>query len=112
MVLIVIVLIAFFATLLAKMGPAYLSYYQVRSVMERVVAKPDLQGAGARQVLSALSSQLNIDGIRTISTKDFKVQRENNEVLLVLDYQVQEHLGFNVDVLMHFHHQVPFPTAP
>ncbi|NBC49722.1 MAG: DUF4845 domain-containing protein [Gammaproteobacteria bacterium] len=111
-ILIVLALAAFFVTLLVRMGPSYMTYFQVRSLMDRVMEKPELRGAGTRQVLAAVSRQLYIDGVRTVDKSDFQIKREGNEVFLVLDYQAQEHLGFNVDVLMHFEHRVPFPPRP
>lgn len=108
-ILILLALAVFFVALLVKMGPAYMTYFQVRAMMDRVMEKPDLQGAGTRQILSAMSRQLSIDGIRTVEQSDFAVKREGSEVYLVLDYQAQTHLGFNVDVLMHFTHRTPFP---
>ncbi|WP_200346949.1 DUF4845 domain-containing protein [Halochromatium glycolicum] len=111
-ILIVLALAAFFVTLLVRMGPSYMTYFQVRSLMDRVIEKPELRGAGTRQVLAAVSRQLYIDGVRTVDKSDFQIKREGNEVFLVLDYQAQEHLGFNVDVLMHFEHRVPFPPRP
>lgn len=111
-ILILIALIVFFATLVAKMGPSYMTYFQVRAVMDRVMADPELRGGGTRQVLEALSRQLYIDGVRSIEKSDFHVKREGNEVYLVLDYEAQTHLGFNVDALMHFDYRVPFPPRP
>jgi hypothetical protein len=112
MVMIVSVVIVFFATLAAKMGPAYMTYFQVRSAMDKVVARPDMRGENVRQVIPALLTQINLDSIYSVGKKDFKISRDGSQVLLVLDYDVQEHIGFNVDVLMHFDYQVPISTQP
>lgn len=107
--LLILALVIFFVTLAIKMVPAYLTYYQVRSVMERVVDKPELRGAGAREVLAAVDRQLNIESIRSVGRDDFGFERSGDEVVLALDYEVREHIGFNVDVLMQFDHQVVLP---
>ncbi|MEA3640046.1 MAG: DUF4845 domain-containing protein [Lamprobacter sp.] len=77
--------------------------------MERVVERPELANAGPRAVLAAVTRQLGIDNLRSVEAKDFHVTREGEETLLSVDYQVQEHIGYNVDVLMHFQHAVRQP---
>nr|WP_242479092.1 DUF4845 domain-containing protein [Lamprobacter modestohalophilus] len=77
--------------------------------MERVVERPELAGAGSRAVLAAVTRQLGIDAVSSVDAKDFHLSREDEDTLLNLDYQVQQHVGLNVDVLMHFEHSVALP---
>jgi hypothetical protein len=107
--LIVLVLVVFFISLAIKMVPSYMTYFQVRGVMDRVVEKPEIRGAGAREVLSAIGRQLDVDGVRSVTTKDFGLERARDATMLVLDYSVQQHIGLNVDVVMHFDHRVELP---
>jgi hypothetical protein len=107
--LIALVLVVFFVSLAIKMVPSYVTYFQVRSVMERVVEKPDLRGAGAREVLAAVARQLDIEGIRSVEAKDFGLERVKDAAVLVVDYSVEQHIGLNVDVVMHFDHRVELP---
>lgn len=108
-VLVVLLLVVFFVSLGIKMAPSYLTYYQVRNIMERVVERPELAGAGSRAVLAAVTRQLGIDAVSSVDAKDFHLSREGEDTLLNLDYMVQQHVGFNVDVLMHFEHSVALP---
>lgn len=108
-VLVVLLLVVFFVNIGIKMAPSYLTFFQVRGAMERVVERPEMVGAAPRAVLAAVTRQLGIDGVRSVDTKDFRVTREGDDILLSLDYQVQEHIGLNVDVLMHFEHAVALP---
>lgn len=108
-VLLVLLLVVFFVNLGIKMLPSYLTFLQVRSLMERVVERPELVGGGSREVLGAVRRQLGIDSLRSVDTQDFRVFRDGEEILLGVDYQVQKHIGFNVDVLMHFDHSVVLP---
>ncbi|MBK5941699.1 DUF4845 domain-containing protein [Halochromatium roseum] len=108
-VLVVLLLVVFFVSLGIKMAPSYLTYFQVRNIMERVVERPELAGAGSRAILAAVTRQLGIDAVSSVDAKDFHLSREGEDTLLNLDYQVQQHVGFNVDVLMHFEHSVVLP---
>lgn len=107
--LIVLVLVVFFINLAINMVPSYMTYFQVRGVMDRVVEKPELRGAGARDVLAAIARQLDIEGVRSVATKDLALERVGDASELVLDYSVQQHVGLNVDVVMHFNHRVELP---
>lgn len=108
-VLVVALLVVFFVSLGIKMLPSYLSFMQVRSVMDRVVERPELAGAGPRAVLAAITRQLGIDNLRAVDKQDFSVSREGEDTLVSVDYQVQQHIGLNVDVLMYFEHSVVLP---
>lgn len=104
--LLAVVLVAFFVNLGIKMLPSYLTFFQVRTVMERVASRPELLGAGPRPVLEAILRQLSIDKARTVGGEDFDVERDGGETRLRVAYEVQRPIGLNVDVLMRFQHSV------
>jgi hypothetical protein len=108
MVMIGLVLIVFFATLAIRMVPAYATYWQVRSVMERLHEKPEAVAGGRGTILRALDSQLYIEGIRAVGRRDFSVAKGSRGLELTVDYEVRKHLFFNVDVIMHFTHTTVF----
>lgn len=104
--LLALVLVVFFVNLGIKMLPAYLTFYQLSNLMDRVAAKPELRGSGPRPVLEAVLRQLSIDNLRAVDSEDFSVERDGAETRLRVAYQVQKPIGLNVDVLMHFEHVV------
>jgi hypothetical protein len=104
--LLALVLVAFFVTLGIKMLPSYLTFYQVRTLMDRVAAKPELRGSGPRPVLEAVLRQLSIDNVYSVRSEDFSVERDGDETRLRVAYQVQKPIALNVEVLMHFEHAV------
>ena len=107
--LILMVLIIFFATLAIRMAPAYITFLQVRSVMDNLHQKPEVVEGGPRKIMTTLSNQLNIEGIRVVSPGDFNLAKGKQGLELSLAYEVREHLFFNVDVVMRFAHQTVFP---
>jgi len=104
--LLAVVLVAFFVNIGIKMLPSYLTFFQVRTVMERVAAKPELLESGPRPVLEAILRQLSIDNVRSVGIEDFSVEREGGKTRLLLAYEVEKPIGLNVDVLMRFEHAV------
>lgn len=108
--LIVIVLVVFFVHAAIAMVPAYAGYWQVRSIMDRMPEKPEVIAQGPRSILQNLGTQLNINNVRSVSGKDFKLERAEDGLNLKLSYQVREHLIANVDVIMTFDHEVLLET--
>ncbi|WP_156427583.1 DUF4845 domain-containing protein [Thiohalocapsa sp. ML1] len=105
-VMIIIVLVVFFANLAIAMFPAYATFWQVRGIMDRLQEKPDVIAQGPRGIMSSLSSQLGINSIRDVGTQQFKLERDPDGINLIADYEVRKHLFFNVDVVMAFDHKV------
>jgi hypothetical protein len=109
-IMIVIVLVVFFANLAIVMAPSYATFWQVRSMMDGLVERDDILAKGARGISNSLSSQLNVNSIRDLRVGDFKLERIQGGHNLILDYEVRKHLFFNVDVVMDFAHQVELKT--
>jgi len=108
MVMIGLVLIVFFATVAIRMVPSYATYWQIRSVMERLHEKPEAVAGGRGTILRALDDQLYIEGIRAVGRRDFNVVKGSRGLEVSVDYEVRKHLFFNVDVIMHFTHTTVF----
>jgi hypothetical protein len=102
--LVVIVLVVFFATIAINTVPSYVTFWQVRSVMESLHEKPDVVAGGARKILNAIDAQLNIEGIRSVKGRDFKIAKAGDGLQVTVDYDVRKHLFFNVDIIMSFAH--------
>ncbi|MCF7991968.1 MAG: DUF4845 domain-containing protein [Thiohalocapsa sp.] len=104
--MIIVALVAFFATLAFKMAPSYINFLQVRSVLEGMHHKPDIVERGPRAILNSVSHQLLLNDVRSITHKDFKLERLPEGLRLVVDYESRAHVLFNVDVVMHFNDSV------
>lgn len=105
-VMMIIVLVVFFANLAIAMAPAYVTFGQVRGIMDRLQERPEVIAQGPRGIMSSLGSQLGVNNIRDLGTQDFKLERDPDGLNLILDYEVRKHLFFNVDVVMAFDHAV------
>jgi len=103
-VMIVIVLIVFFGNLAVNMLPEYLNFLQVRSSMAALHTKEDVLSGGPRKMMSAISSQLYINNVRSVKNDSFSFERTKTGWLATVDYDVQKHILANVDVVMHFVH--------
>ena len=106
-ILVLIALVAFFMTLLFKLGPAYMGFWTIRSIMENVGTQAQSFEGGAREISMAIGRQLDVNGVSQVTTKDFVIRRADEGLYKVtLEYEQREHLFFNVDAVLTFTHQV------
>ncbi len=101
-------LAAFFITILLKMGPAYLNYWTIRTIMTEVAKQPQMIEGGPRGILNAVGKRMDINNLRDRSVKDdFAIEKvDNNVYSLILSYEDRRHLFFNVDAVAMFDYQV------
>lgn len=110
--LLMLAAVGFVIMVLVKLGPSYMTFLTVRSVMEDVKEDPnafaDRQGRG---IIKALTRRLEVNDVRTVHRKDFKMTRQRDSMDLSVNYEVREHLAWNVDVVLIFEHQVNIPIS-
>ncbi len=109
-IMVIIGLVIFFGVLLFKMGPSYMSFLQVRSAMESVAEKPDVIAKGTGAIRSSLANILYINDVRNVDPKLFKITKERKAYTVSIEYEVREHLFFNVDAVMRFAHALELET--
>jgi hypothetical protein len=103
-----VVLAAFFATILVKLTPIYVSNWTVRSVMEEVAHAKDGLDDGKKGIREQLRRRLEVNDVTTVGANDFSVEEAPDGTYdLVVDYEVRVHLFFNIDAVVSFHHEVP-----
>ena len=108
LLLILIALAAFFGTIALKVGPLYLNFWTVRSIMEEAAQQLDpAQDGGARGIVMGIEKRLYINSIENIKGRDFEIERLDGQRFQVsLAYEERVHLFFNVDAVVAFNHQI------
>jgi hypothetical protein len=96
--------------LAAKLGPSYMQFATVKSVMNGIQTDPELVGKSPREISSALSKRLDVNSVRGVSEKDFKLVPAGSRRELVVAYEVREHVVANIDAVMAFNHRVALPA--
>ena len=104
--LFLIVLAIVIVTLVMKLGPVYLQYFEIRSIMHNVTENPDLLKKGRHGVMRSIEDRLYLNYIENVTKNDFKLKKAENGYQLSVNYEVREHLLANLDALMTFSHQV------
>lgn len=106
--IVLIALAAFFGTIVFKVGPLYLNFWTVRSIMEEAAQQIDpTQEGGARGIVTSIEKRLYVNSIGNIKGSDFQIERVDERRFRVsLAYEERVHLFFNVDAVVAFNHQI------
>ncbi len=111
-VMIMLAAVGFVMMVIVKLGPSYMTYMTVKSVMSDVQADPkafaDRQGRG---IIKSLTRRLEVNDVRSVDSKAFKLTRKDGGMDLSVDYEVREHLVGNVDVVLVFKNAVTIPNS-
>ncbi|RKT47225.1 DUF4845 domain-containing protein [Thiocapsa rosea] len=106
-ILVILSLVIFFVTLLFKLGPAYMGFWTIKSVMDNVAEQSTPISGGAREIANQIGKRLDINNVDQVSAKDFKIRRTGENLYEVtLDYEQRQHVFFNIDTVLTFAYQV------
>jgi hypothetical protein len=97
-------------TLAVRLGPSYMQFMTVRSVMNDMSKDPELQGKGRTQVLNSLSSRLDVNAVEGLPQDAVTMEQDGVTRELVADYEVRTPVVANVDAVVSFNYRVTLPN--
>ncbi|UTW45520.1 DUF4845 domain-containing protein [bacterium SCSIO 12696] len=103
--LLIIGIVAFFLLCAFRVGPLYLDNSFVGSSLKKL-QDDDLTRMSNSEIRSQISRYFTVDGVRDISTKQIKIDRKSNSVVLSLDYEKRVEFLGNLDVVVRFSHKI------
>lgn len=105
--LVIGMLIVYFAVTAFKIAPVYLDDYQVRKVLESVAKEYNDGSVTKSQIKEIISKRFNINNINTIGPKDILIEEDKGQTTLSLDYEVRTPMFYNIDAVLSFSHHIP-----
>ena len=100
--LIVILIIGGTATMAIRTVPHYIDFYTMVSVVE-ALPKNEVHVMSKQKIRDSLKKRFKINNIREFDlTKIVAIERKRGATALTLEYEVREHLFYNVDVVLSF----------
>ena len=106
-VILVLVVIAFFATIVIKLSPVYIEHYKVDSVLNTLKSEPMLMNATDASIRSGLAKRFDVNDVEHVSADDVVIDRTKGKVSgLSVDYEVRVPLIGNVDAVAKFSEEV------
>lgn len=92
-------------TSVLRLGPHYIDFRIVQSVSDRLPAAEVHKDMSRAQILEHYKKQFRIENFR-IPLKDMMtVERNREQTVVDINYEVREHLFFNIDVVLVFSEQ-------
>lgn len=99
----VLALVAFFASTAFKMLPHYFDYMSMDKIISGVESEKTMEIRTVRDFYSHVRKGMDMNGIRDLNLEDsLKVVIENNEFKVHLDYEKREPLIRNLDLVANF----------
>lgn len=99
------------ATVAFRLGPLYMEFMTVRSVMNSIAEDPQASGATRRDLARMVSSRLDVNQVTNVKESQFTYERsqtgEGTDV--AVEYEIRRHVGFNVDAVVMFDYSVTIP---
>jgi competence protein ComGC len=102
---IVLAIIAFFATLAMRLLPMYQEYYGVLKVMNDMEVELEGNNLSKNEVGLLLERRFDIGYISSVKKENVEILRGKNTpyvTKIVIDYEVREPFMFHIDLVGHF----------
>jgi Tfp pilus assembly major pilin PilA len=111
---IVLALIAFFATIAIRLLPMYQEYYSVLQVMSTVEEELKNNQLSKNQVELSLIKKFDTGYIKSVKKENIEFLRGKNTPYItkvVIDYEVRKPFMFQIDLIGHFHKEIDVESA-
>lgn len=91
-------------TLLIKLGPAYLDDYTIKGALEGLDGEEGLSQMTPADVRRLVTKRLSVNNVDSFDAKDINIEKDDDLVIISLDYEVRTHVVSNVDAVISFSH--------
>jgi len=102
---IVLAIIAFFATIVMRLLPVYQEYYSVLQIMDGMEIELKNNKLTKKQVMTLLYKRFNTGYVFSVKKDNIEISRGKNNVhvsKIVIDYEVRKPFIAQVDLIAHF----------
>lgn len=101
--MVVLALVAFFASTGFKMFPHYMDYMAIEGMITKVETEPTLGVTTVRDFYEHVQKGMTVNGIRDLNPEDImEIKQENGVFVVHLQYEKREHLIENLDLVASF----------
>lgn len=106
---IVLGVIAFFATVVMRVFPMYQEYYSVVQIMEGMETELKNNKLTKQQVWILFAKRFNTGYVKSVEKENVEILRGKNSphvTKVVIDYEVREPFIAQIDLVGHFHREI------
>ncbi len=109
--LMISLMVVFFALLLFKLIPPYLQDLKVKTALDSIEQQAGSSGMSNPEIIVALRKRFDIDDIEHIALSDVTIERRGVFKVINIEYEAIVHLALNISALMEFNHSVEIPAG-
>ncbi len=109
--LMISLMVVFFALLLFKLIPPYLQDLKVKTALDSNEQQAGSSGMSNPAIIVALRKRFDIDDIEHIALSDVTIERRGVFKVINIEYEAIVHLALNISALMEFNHSVEIPAG-
>jgi hypothetical protein len=102
--LIMLIVIAFFAIVLIKVVPLYMEHFKVKSSLDSLAheAKDNQALLSPQEIEKLLLNRLSINDVQHVTRDDIKITREGRKTVVEVGYEARVTLFDNLDLVARF----------
>ncbi len=103
-----VVLIVAFASAALRIGPHYIDYRIVQSVADRLPTSEVHAVMSKGQIMEHFKKQFRVENFKVPVNEMITIKRDRAQTLIDINYEIREHLFYNIDVVLVFGEQRVF----
>lgn len=96
----------FFALCGIKIIPHYVDYFTLKKAMSKLEEEPNAAQLPVRKINESLRTKLTMNNLKHIGMDSFVIERTQEGTFVILDYEIQQPMFANIDVLLTFKHEI------
>lgn len=107
--IIVLAIIGIFAIAGLRIGPMYLEFYKINSVLDAVVEEVGGEGTTKQDIYAYLSKRFDIEAVNVIDAREVKIERKGEFYEVGVDYDARSEFIGNLSFIANFQKAVEVP---
>lgn len=109
--LMISLMVVFFALLLFKLIPPYLQDLKVNAALDSIEQEASGSGMSKPEIIVALRKRFDIDDIDHVDPADITIQRRGVFIVVDIEYEAIVPLVLNISALLEFNHSAEIPAG-
>lgn len=102
-VVLLVAIIVFVATIAIKLTPAYLEFFAVQKVVQKIQNDPSFASMGQKEIINSFYSSASIQNITSVKEENITIEKaEGGKPIVTIEYQKVIPIVANVSALLDF----------
>jgi len=101
-ILVVLMVLGFFAMCVIRMAPPYFEYLSVNDIVQRVAVEPETAGESIGSIRRKLENRFHTNQIYELDAKEVEIYRKNGETFIDANYEVRIPIIWRIDAVLKF----------